>query len=75
MTSMCLVNESGETRKQAFTKRYGDGFPSPSALMDTKKNNTPPEMIMHVSTENASTHSYHFKYLLLFEALSQNKSL
>lgn len=37
MTSMCLVNEGGETRRQAFAKSYGDGFPSLSALIVLKK--------------------------------------
>lgn len=36
-TSMCLVNEGGETGRRASAQRYGDGFPSLSTLMVIKK--------------------------------------
>lgn len=37
MTSMSLLNEGGETRRQVFANSYRDGFLSTSTLMVRKK--------------------------------------
>lgn len=47
-TSVCLVNEGGETRRLAFDRSYGDGLPGSFTLMIMKKN----LVRNHVATEN-----------------------
>ncbi len=83
MTSMCLVNEGGETGRQAFAKSYGDGFPGSSTLMVLKKKITLSKndyLPTHATTENECCryrYKDHFEpipHIFLSQALSRFKS-